>query len=141
MKAFGVNGWSICSPRTRIDPPGEAFILEFTTALKLNHVFRRLYAKGDSAVGSFVVVYCRRNGLSENRLGITTGTKLGHAVQRNRARRRLRETYRLNEHRLKQGYDIVIVARTAAIEGNFSEMQQSFLRQCAKLGLLRENKR
>lgn len=113
--------------------------MEFTAALKLNHVFRRLYAKGESAVGSFVVVYCRRNGTGENRLGITTGAKLGHAVSRNRARRRIREVYRLCEHRLKRGYDIVIVARTASIDGDFEAMQKSFLRLCAKLKLLRED--
>ena len=112
--------------------------MEFTTALKLNHVFRRLYAKGESAVGSFVVVYSRRNGTRENRLGITAGTKLGHAVSRNRARRRIREIYRLNEHRLKPGYDIVIVARARAVDGDFEAMQKSFLRLCGKLGLLRE---
>ena len=113
--------------------------MEFTTALKLNHIFRRLYAKGDSAVGSFVVVYCKRNGLQANRLGITAGTKLGHTVERNRARRRLREAYRLNEHRLKAGFDIVLVARSRCIEGDFNELQQSFLRQCKKLKLLRED--
>ena len=112
--------------------------MEFTVPLKLNHVFRRLYAKGDSAVGGFVVVYCRRNGLAENRLGITAGTKLGHAVLRNRARRRLREAYRLNEQRLKRGYDIVLVARSRSITGDFDELQRSFLQQCKKLRLLRE---
>ena len=113
--------------------------MDFTVPLKLNHVFRKLYAKGDSAVGSFVVVYCRRNGLNENRLGITTGTKLGHAVQRNRARRRLREAYRLNEQRLKRGWDIVLVARARSITGDFDELQRSFLHQCKKLKLLRED--
>ena len=112
--------------------------MQFTVPLKLNHVFRRLYAKGESAVGRFVVVYARRNGTEQNRLGITTGLKLGHAVDRNRARRRIRETYRLNEHRLKRGYDIVIVARSRSIDGDFAELQRSFLRQCAKLNLLRE---
>ena len=112
--------------------------MEFTTPLKQNHVFRKLYAKGDSAVGSFVVVYARRNGTGQNRLGITTGVKLGHAVLRNRARRRIRETYRLHEAGLKPGYDIVIVARSAAIDGDFTAMGKSFLRQCRKLHLLRE---
>ena len=113
----------------------------FTESMKLNHVFRRLYAKGESAVGSFVVVYARRNGTDQNRLGITTGVKLGRAVDRNRARRRIRETYRLNESRLKRGYDIVIVARTASIDGDFGEMQRSFLHQCKKLRLLKEEER
>lgn len=110
----------------------------FTDPLKLNHVFRRLYAKGDCAVGGFLVLYCRRNGTGRSRLGITSGTKLGHAVVRNRARRRLREAYRLNEHRLKPGYDIVLVARHAAVDGDFAELQRSFLRLCKKVKLLRE---
>lgn len=112
--------------------------MEFTTALKLNHVFRKLYAKGESAVGPFVVVYCKRNGTQENRLGITTGVKLGRAVDRNRARRRIREVYRIHEDRLKRGFDIVIVARQRAIDGNFSEFEQSFLHQCRRLRLLKE---
>ncbi len=115
--------------------------MEFTVPLKQNHVFRKLYAKGESAVGRFVVVYAKRNGSVCNRLGITTGVRLGRAVDRNRARRRIRETYRLNERRLKPGYDVVIVARTAAIDGDFTEMQKSFLRVCGKLKLLREEER
>ena len=112
--------------------------MQFTESLKLNHVFRRLYAKGESAVGSFCVVYCRRNGLRENRLGLTVSTKLGKAVLRNRARRRLRELYRLNEPKLKRGYDVVIVARSRCVDAPFSELQAAFLRQCARLSLLRE---
>ena len=112
--------------------------MQYTVSLKQNHIFRRLYARGESAVGRFVVVYAKRNGLKINRLGITTGARLGRAVDRNRARRRIRETYRLNEHRLKSGYDLVIVARTAAIDGDFEEMGKSFLRLCGKLRLLKE---
>ncbi|MBR6378244.1 MAG: ribonuclease P protein component [Oscillospiraceae bacterium] len=109
--------------------------MKHTVALKQNHIFRRLYAKGESAVGSFVVIYARRNGTQSSRLGITTGLKLGRAVDRNRARRRIRECYRLQEERLKPGYDIVIVARGPAIDGDFAAMQRSFLKQCKKLKL------
>ena len=112
--------------------------MQFTVPLKLNHVFRRLYAKGESAVGHFVVVYARRNGTGQNRLGITTGLKLGHAVDRNRARRRIRETYRLNEGCLKQGYDIVIVARSRCVGADYRKLEASFLKACDKLGLMKE---
>ena len=114
--------------------------MRYTVPLKLNHVFRKLYARGENAVGRFVVVYAKRNGLPLNRLGITTGVKLGGAVQRNRARRRIREAYRLQEDKLRPGWDIVIVARTAAIEGDFPELCASLLRQCKKLRLLREDR-
>ena len=79
--------------------------MKHTVSLKENRIFRRLYAKGKSAVAPTMVLYCRKNGRRESRLGLTTGTKLGHAVVRNRVRRRLREIYRLQEDKLLPGYD------------------------------------
>lgn len=58
--------------------------MQFSSALKFNHVFRRLYAKGNSCANRYLVVYCRRNGTQKNRVGLTVGAKLGHAVERNR---------------------------------------------------------
>lgn len=112
--------------------------MKLRTTLKKNSDFRRLYSKGKSAVTPYMVVYCRRNHGEENRLGYTVSTKLGHAVVRNRVRRRLREVYRLNSHALKRGYDIVIVARGRAIEAEFATLTQAFLSACEKLGLSSE---
>ena len=67
----------------------------FTQSLKQNHLFRCLYRRGDSAASRYLVLYCRRNGQPGNRVGLTVSAKLGHAVRRNRLRRRLREIYRL----------------------------------------------
>ena len=66
--------------------------MKHTVALKQNHEFRRLYSKGRSAVSPYFVLYCRPNRRSYSRLGITTGVKLGNAVKRNRARRRIRSS-------------------------------------------------
>ena len=104
--------------------------------LKKNSDFRRLYSKGKSAVNPYMVVYCRRNSAHVNRLGYTVSTKLGHAVQRNRVRRRLREIYRLNAPALKSGWDIVIVARAKSIDARYSRMNEAFLALCGKLSLL-----
>ena len=106
--------------------------------LKENHEFRRLYQRGASAVGGGMVVYCRKNKLGNNRLGITVSVKLGGAVVRNRARRRLREVYRLNKPSLKQGYDIVLVARSRTVTGSWKELNDSFLRVCRKVDLLED---
>ena len=65
--------------------------MKHTVSLKGNRSFRRMYAKGKSAASSSLALYCRRNGSSENRLGLTVGTKVGKAVRRNLVRRRLRE--------------------------------------------------
>ena len=106
--------------------------------LKENYEFRRLYQKGKSAVGGGMVVYCRKNKLDHNRLGITASVKLGHAVVRNRARRRLREVYRLNEEKFQPGWDIVVVARSKAVDAPFDKLTKSYLTLARKLNLLIE---
>lgn len=107
--------------------------------LKQNYEFRRLYQKGASAAGGGIVIYCRKNRMDHNRLGITVSTKLGHAVARNRARRRLREVYRLHLEELLMGYDIILVARHRVLTMSWSELNDSFTRLAGKLKLLKEN--
>ena len=108
--------------------------------LKKNSDFRRLYAKGKSVVTPYMVLYCRRNSLGVNRLGYTVSTKLGHAVVRNRVRRRLREIYRLNSPAMKKGFDIVLVARSRCVGARYAKMNAAFLEACGTLGLLREDR-
>ena len=111
--------------------------MEFSTSLKLNHIFRRLYSTSGHA-NTYLVLYARRNRSKENRVGLTCGKKLGHAVVRNRTRRRLREIYRLHEDRFLPGCDIVVVARSRAVEAPFADLTASYLRLAEKAGILRE---
>ena len=111
--------------------------MKFSSALKLNHIFRRLYATQGYA-NSMLVLYARPNRSAQNRVGITTGKKLGHAVVRNRARRRLREVYRLNEALFKPGYDIVVVARTRCITADFQKLTKAYLSLAQKAGILKD---
>ena len=106
--------------------------------LKQNYEFRRLYQKGASSAGSCMVLYCRKNKLGHNRLGLTASVKLGHAVVRNRARRRLREVYRLNPPQLRKGWDIILVARSRTVTASWKELNDTFLRLCRKLDLLED---
>lgn len=112
--------------------------MEYSSALKLNHIFRRLYATTGFANG-YLVLYARRNRTQSNRVGITVGKKLGHAVVRNRVRRRLREVYRLNESRFAPGWDIVVVARSRCIKADFGKLTQAYLSLAEKAGILQEN--
>ena len=111
--------------------------MKFSCALKLNHIFRRLYATSGQANG-YLVLYARPNRLGINRVGITTGKKLGHAVVRNRVRRRLREVYRLNEDRFTSGWDIVVVARSRCISADFRKLTDAYLSLAEKAGVLKE---
>ena len=106
--------------------------------LKENYEFRRLYQRGKSAAGGTMVLYCRKNKLDHNRLGLTASTKLGHAVVRNRCRRRLREVYRLNLPQMKKGYDVILVARGKTATAPWKELTSTFTKLCKKLDLLEE---
>ena len=110
--------------------------MKFTTSLKKNHEFRRLYNKGKSAASQYIVIYIRKNNSTRNQLGVTVSKKIGGAVQRNRVRRRLKEIYRLSEDDLKPGYDIVIVARLSSRFIKYSELEASVLLLLKKLGIL-----
>ena len=87
-----------------------------TISLKENHEFRRLYHRGTSSAGRHLVLYCRKNKLGRNRLGLTVSAKLGKAVQRNRVKRLFREAYRLHENEFARGIDIVLVRRSTVLK-------------------------
>ena len=112
--------------------------MQFSKALKLNHIFRRLYHKGNSRANRYLVIYARPNGSRENRVGLTVSAKLGHAVVRNRMRRRLREIYRLHEQEFLCGYDLVVVARAAATDAPYKKLENAYLSLMAQLSVLKE---
>ena len=112
--------------------------MKFSCALKRNHIFRRLYNTKGVANGC-LVLYARRNRLGRNEVGITVSKKLGGAVIRIRTRRRLREVYSLNEARFTPGWDIVVVARSRAVEAPFDKLTRSYLSLAEQAGLLVED--
>lgn len=107
--------------------------------MKKNSDFQRLYSRGKSAVTPCLVLYCRRSKADGCRVGYTVSTKLGHAVVRNRVRRRLREVYRLHSSEFRPGFDMVVVARGRCIEAEFSQLESCFLDAAGKLGMLKED--
>ncbi len=109
----------------------------FSRSLKENHLFRRLYRKGRSGANSYLVLYCRKNGSGENRIGLTVSGKLGHAVVRNKLRRRLREIYRLHEQSFQPGWDLVVVARTRAVTASYARLEKAYLALARSMDLLR----
>lgn len=68
----------------------------------------------------------------ERRLGVITTRRYGKAVQRNRARRRLRALFRCNEHLLPAGCHLVLVARRRMLNASWSELEACFRRMACK---------
>ena len=109
--------------------------MKFSTSLKYNHIFQRLYRTNGQANG-LLVLYARKNRTGVNRVGITVSKKLGKAHIRNRIRRRVREVYRLNEAAFRPGWDIVVVVRGKAIDASFAQLTESYLALAKRAGIL-----
>jgi ribonuclease P protein component len=99
-----------------------------TESIKKNIDFKKVYKRGRSNVGRYLVVYLMKNRTSENRLGITVSKKVGNAVIRNRVRRLIKETFRKYEDTLSPGYDIVIVARVASNSANYKQIDKNLIK-------------
>ena len=84
---------------------------DFVT-LKLNGDFRRLYNRGKAVTNPALVMYYMKNRAGICRIGITTGKKIGNAVERNRSRRIIREAFRAVIKDVDGSYDFVFVARS-----------------------------
>ncbi len=92
------------------------------STLKRKNDFSRLYRNSTSAKGRGAVILVRQNRTGATRIGFSVSKKIGNAVKRNRARRRLREAvYKYND-RIKKGFDIVFVARTSDREMPFEKL-------------------
>ena len=111
--------------------------------IKKNSVFTRIYTKGKSSVQPSVVIYVRKNpALKNSEIGITTGKKLGGAVQRNRVRRIIREAWRLlaceNEGLADKPFYVVVVARSRCFKKSMKMqmVKREMYRGLVELGLI-----
>lgn len=102
--------------------------------IKNNSVFRRIYARGRSKASRYLVCYTLPNNEAESRFGFVASKKVGHAVERNRLRRILKEIVRLNENCFQSGYDYVIIVRPAARGVGYSLLEKDLLRLVRDLG-------
>ncbi len=75
--------------------------------------FTSIYKKGRSIGERYTVLFYKKNGLSYNRIAFLASKKVGNSVERNRARRLMRENYRFLKDDIKQGYDLIFIARNA----------------------------
>ena len=109
-----------------------------SNSLKNTEQFQTVYREGKSLANRYLVMYLYENHTDGNRVGISVSKKVGNSVRRNRARRLMRESYRLMKDRLPIGYDIIIIARNTITGRTFFEVDKSIKRAFSKAGLLKD---
>ena len=110
--------------------------MKFTDSLRSRDDFRNIYKKGRSLADPLLVLYKIPNGLTINRLGISVSRKVGNSVVRHRITRLIREIYRLNEEKLKTGYDLCFIARSGAKGQDYKNMERSVLGLLRRQGII-----
>lgn len=108
--------------------------------IKENTEFQKVLKSGKWFGAECVVIYVLPNGREENRIGVAVGKKAGKSVVRNRLKRLIRESYRLNEEQIEKGLDMVIVWRSSTNVDNinFDIVQKSLLKCLNKANLMKK---
>ena len=101
--------------------------MKYSESLKKHKDFQHVYKKGSSYANKYLVMYVLENQTEGNRLGISVSKKVGNSIVRHRLTRLIRESYRLNEEKVARGYDMVVIARSAAKGKNYHDIESAFL--------------
>jgi ribonuclease P protein component len=95
--------------------------------------FARLAERGAFKTHQLLVGRFVRTDLDQTRIGLAVGKRLGGAVVRNRARRRIREELRAMAPSFRPGWDVLIIARPAVVEADHDALVGA-LRQVLQSG-------
>ena len=97
--------------------------------------FRKIFASAASFSCRGAKIFFIQNEKDYNRIGITLRRKYGNAVERNYARRVMKEIYRNNKDAIKQGFDIILII----YPGNYSfrDREEQFRLLIRRSGLVK----
>ncbi|MFZ5968719.1 MAG: ribonuclease P protein component [Bacillota bacterium] len=108
-----------------------------TEKLRKNTEFKRVYDKGTSIANRHLVLFSLKNKEGYNRVGFSASKKVGNSVVRNRARRLMKESFRLSVDKIKVGYDMVFLARVNIKNATYSDVEKSMMDLLRKSKLLK----
>lgn len=99
--------------------------------------FKNIYTNGKSQASKNLVLYVLKSSAMErNRYGISVSHKVGNSVVRHTLIRRIREIYRKNVDKIKEGYDLIIVLRVGSDKTEFIKLNEEFLQLCKRQDIL-----
>jgi ribonuclease P protein component len=96
--------------------------------------FREVYDTGRKIQGIYFTAFVLLNQSEKPRIGITATRKMGNSVERNRARRLVREAFRKNKWLVPNGVDIVINVKRRLVEASYRAFEADFITFLKKVG-------
>ena len=111
-----------------------------TLVIKKNYEFKNLFSKGKLYYGDYIHIYIKKNNLQYNKFGIAVSKKQGKAVNRNRIKRLIRESYKNLENKIEKGISIVVVINKnkEIKEISYKDIEENFIKTLRKANLLIE---
>ena len=95
--------------------------------LRRKSEFEAVFNEGRRSSGRFMTVLVRPNRLESPRLGVVVSRKLGGAVQRNRAKRLIRDLFRRHKPDLgPEGQDVVVIPRPELLDAAFASLEADY---------------
>jgi ribonuclease P protein component len=136
-KAFAAGEGMMTTDRTTEPEKTERPDLRLRRSQRLTRSedFRAIYDQGRSLAGRFMVLWVGKGPDTSMRMGVVASRVVGDAVRRNRAKRRLREAWRLNRHRWKANVDVVLVSRRAILTAVWEDVVADLLKLARRAGL------
>jgi ribonuclease P protein component len=108
------------------------------SVLRKKSDFDRLYKRGKSTGEKYIVLFVYKNGLDYNRTAFLASKKVGKSVDRNRARRLMKESYRGLSDTCEKGYDLLFIARNTILGKKYKDVSKSMYSALKRLGVIRE---
>jgi ribonuclease P protein component len=119
------------------DAPSGRLTLGRDKRLRHREEFARLKDQGRRLVrGCLIVNWVPNPQGTVSRLGVVTSRKIGNSVTRSRARRLMREAFRLHQHEFTAPVEMVLVARRSIADAGFTEVEKVFLKLLAQAGIV-----
>jgi len=108
--------------------------------LKKNYEFKNVLNKGKFYRGKYVTIYINKNKEEKNKIGIAISKKIGKANKRNRLKRLIRESYRLQKDNLKKGYNIIFIWNKQAdiLNNTYKNVSKDIIKLFNKAGIINE---
>ena len=118
-----------------MDAMAKKYALNKSFLLGKGYQFRRIFSEGKKFSSKDLVLFVRRNGKGL-RIGVRTPRGIGNAVKRNRARRIIKEIFRLNKSQISKQFEIVCIAREGLLHNTLQQNRIKLLGLLERAGCL-----